>query len=562
MIATYSPEDNKLRLYASTRLDNETYKRLKDAGFKWAPKQAEAAGYACLMVAPTWTPGREDLLLELVDEIGDEDYSATERSADRAERFERYREKRTEEAEDAADTFESGPQAFGHQNAQRAERQAARHDRHRTYAACQWSKAEYWTQRTAGVIAHMLYKADPAVRRSRILRLEAEQRKHLAGVKAAQDRYDAWTKIAAMEGADALLPIDADGYAITEPMNPAQRVAYTLANCGHCLAHLYHPTSEAANDSARKLWGHGFSPYDLLTKTSFINVAFDRMTPKQVADLYVSRIKNPSEQENFIRWTAHFDLRLTYERAMLENEGGSAAEVEMIPGGFIGKMQIQKVNKSATTGRVVSVALWGPTDRSYDKNGKAFGPDNPAPMMLHTINIERMGEHIYTPPTDAQLAAFKDEQAERKAERKASTPAAPSLINPTIEDAKRLQVMLNDIARAKYEAKATKYSAPYEPTPILTMTQAQYSAASKGSYSSFETRTVHNAGGILARRSSNMYSGEGSAYDKALGPAVCKVRVRSSGGWHSPPHIIVITDKPQKPLSNWNPAPVAETVAA
>ena len=51
--ATYSPDDNKIRLYASTRLDAETYARIKAAGFAWAPKQD-------LFVAPMWTPARED----------------------------------------------------------------------------------------------------------------------------------------------------------------------------------------------------------------------------------------------------------------------------------------------------------------------------------------------------------------------------------------------------------------------------------------------------------------------------------------------------------------------
>ena len=60
--ATYSAEDNKLRLYASQRLDSETYARVKAAGFKWAPKQE-------LFVAPMWTPAREDLLIELAGEI-------------------------------------------------------------------------------------------------------------------------------------------------------------------------------------------------------------------------------------------------------------------------------------------------------------------------------------------------------------------------------------------------------------------------------------------------------------------------------------------------------------
>ncbi|TIV75023.1 MAG: DUF3560 domain-containing protein, partial [Mesorhizobium sp.] len=59
--ATYSPEDNKLRLYPSARLDAETYQRVKDAGFVWAPKQE-------LFVAPKWSPAREDLAIELAGE--------------------------------------------------------------------------------------------------------------------------------------------------------------------------------------------------------------------------------------------------------------------------------------------------------------------------------------------------------------------------------------------------------------------------------------------------------------------------------------------------------------
>jgi hypothetical protein len=55
--ATYSPKDNKLRLYSSTRLARELYARVRGAGFIYAPKQE-------LFVAPMWTPEREDLLIE------------------------------------------------------------------------------------------------------------------------------------------------------------------------------------------------------------------------------------------------------------------------------------------------------------------------------------------------------------------------------------------------------------------------------------------------------------------------------------------------------------------
>ncbi len=42
--ATYSPDDNKLRLYASLRLDEETYSLINKAGFRWAPKRKELCG--------------------------------------------------------------------------------------------------------------------------------------------------------------------------------------------------------------------------------------------------------------------------------------------------------------------------------------------------------------------------------------------------------------------------------------------------------------------------------------------------------------------------------------
>jgi len=91
-IATYSPEDNKLRLYSSTRLDRELYARVRGAGFIYAPKQE-------LFVAPMWTPDREDLLIELCGEIDDEDTSLVERAEERADRFVDYKDKRISDAE-------------------------------------------------------------------------------------------------------------------------------------------------------------------------------------------------------------------------------------------------------------------------------------------------------------------------------------------------------------------------------------------------------------------------------------------------------------------------------
>lgn len=92
--ATYSPEDNKLRLYADSRLEAGLYERVKEAGFRWAPKQD-------LFVAPMWTPEREDLLMELCGGIDDEDVALVDRAQERALRFGDYSDSRAEDAQAA-----------------------------------------------------------------------------------------------------------------------------------------------------------------------------------------------------------------------------------------------------------------------------------------------------------------------------------------------------------------------------------------------------------------------------------------------------------------------------
>ena len=330
---TYCPEDDKLRLYVG-RLSRDEYERLRKAGYSSTPKQD------CDFVA-TWTPSREDIAREFLgpgDDIGDEDFGPEERAADRAERFGDYLDKRRDEAGGHADDFDSGPSAFGHQNRQRAERQAARHDRHRGRALSQWSKAEYWQTRTAGVISHALHKSNPGVRRGRILTIEKEQRKTLKSIAESQRRYDAWKAVAGMDGADVLLPLNSDGYAIFAEMNHAQRAAYALANDGRSLFSAWHPTSESANAKNRDIhtsYPVRFSAYDFLTMTEYIGEPFERFTPKQMADLYLSEVSDPSTTNN--RWVDHLAMRLIYGNLMLENEGGKASEVEIEPGGFFGR---------------------------------------------------------------------------------------------------------------------------------------------------------------------------------------------------------------------------------
>ena len=151
--ATYSPEDNKLRIYASQRLDRETYERVKAAGFAWAPKQD-------LFVAPMWTPARADLCIELAGEIEDEGRSIAERAEDRAERFAEYEAKRASESGAAlrhvqkiTDGIPLGqPILIGHHSQRHAERDAKRIEAGMQRAVDLWETAEYWQRRAAGAL--------------------------------------------------------------------------------------------------------------------------------------------------------------------------------------------------------------------------------------------------------------------------------------------------------------------------------------------------------------------------------------------------------------------------
>lgn len=263
-------------------------------------------------------------------------------------------------------------------------------------------------------------------------------------------------------------------------------------------------------------------------------------------------------RQSYARSLEHVTLRLAYENQMLEAQGGRAASVEMEKGGKIGGRVIAKVNKSTKTGRVVSVAVIGPR-----VEGWAYQVSNEpgTEYALYTIETERLPENAYTEPTDeslAILAAFEEQKKQAAAERKAKTPACP-LVNPTDEDAERLQTLLNERAKAIHcESNIRRYGRDYaedfKPSTVCRITQQVYSKVSKGAYARAETRGICK-GGEMEPRESNCYRvGEKEARERR-GPALCQVRsTGSDGSDYGARRVIVLTDKPQKPLpvAVWN----------
>ena len=277
--ATYDPGDDKLRLRASSRLDAETYARVKAAGFGWAPKQD--------LFYAVWSPAREDLLVELAGDIDDEETSLEDRAAQRAERFTTYQGKRGAEAEQArkavasvADGIPLGqPILVGHHSERHARRDADKIESGMRRAVKLWETSQYWQDRAAGAIRHAKYKESPPVRARRIKTLEAAKRSHERDLKSSTAFLALWKKL------------DQDGSikkTSGEPSTFQERAAH-IANLDR---------------SMTGLWSE---------------IESGRMIPAEAQARYSANHERIIA--NAERWISHLDNRLTYERALLASSG-------------------------------------------------------------------------------------------------------------------------------------------------------------------------------------------------------------------------------------------------
>lgn len=324
LTATYSPEDNKLRLYSSARLDSETYSRLKAAGFSWAPRQQ-------LFVAPMWTPQRADLLMELCGEIGDEDKSLSQRAKERAERFDTYSENRAKDAEQARKNVDAivehipfgQPILIGHHSEKRARRDAERIGDGMHRSIKMWDTSKYWTERAAAAIQDAAYKERPDVRARRIKKLESEQRKQERILKHARESLTAWSAESLTHEQALEIVKRADFYL---PRKEGDRPDF----------HQKPDASTALNGDYPSL----YAPRTLEEVVENAKICFARSV------------------EHHEQWHSHFTNRLAYERAMLAADGGIVADKNAPQVGGAckcwasprgGWSLVQKVNKVSVT---------------------------------------------------------------------------------------------------------------------------------------------------------------------------------------------------------------------
>ncbi len=286
--ATYSPEDNKLRLSASSRLDAATYSRVQAAGFRWAPKQE-------IFVAPMWTPERAALCEELAGEIGDEDTSLVERAEIRADRFGDYSEKRAKDSERAreqvnriADGIPMGqPILVGHHSERHARKDVERIENGMRKSIKMWETSKYWTSRAAGALRHAKYKELPAVRARRIKGLLADERKLQKTAKENTAFVAAWRQVDTRD----------KGLAVSN-----------LCYLSQCF-----PLTEYPRDPPASQYEGQMSMWSAMDGGV--------ISWEMAQSLSINRLERSNVSAS--QWLAHIANRLTYERAMLDEQGAT-----------------------------------------------------------------------------------------------------------------------------------------------------------------------------------------------------------------------------------------------
>ncbi len=363
-IATYSPDDNKLRLSASNRLDAATYERVKAVGFKWAPKQD-------IFIAPMWTPEREDLCIELAGEIEDDDRSLIERAEERADRFGDYSEKRGKEAASARAYVQSitehiplgQPILVGHHSERHARKAARRIENGMRRAVQLWETSAYWSQRAARAVEHAKYKERPDVRHRRIKGLEADKRKQEKNIEEAEKALGFWLQCEAQQ-------------------DPAKKMAMALQISG------FFGHAMPRKEGDRTDWNQLPSAYSVLNNSHPALYA-----PRTVEEVIEEAKKQfPASTARFRRWLNHYENRIAYERAMLGEDGVVKGE----------KFDLQ------IGGRVLIGSEWLVVLRINKREGRILSVRTNA-RYVPVRGIEEVQD--YTPPTEEDANKAKEATA-------------------------------------------------------------------------------------------------------------------------------------------------------
>lgn len=479
--ATYSPEDNKLRLYAAVRLDSELFAEVKKHGFRWAPKQD-------LFVAPKWTPAREDFCLQVAGEITAEQSTLLERAEAKADRLETIADNKAKKAsafhaaaDQLSERFAYGqPILVGHHSEKKARKDQERMSNAMDKAVENHKAVGYWNTRAAGTLHHANRKNDMGVIQRRIKTLLKELRDHQRVINHAHRMVTLWETISA------------------KPIIEERNKAITYYS-GAML--------QTGSASPSNTW------HDLdrgnITHDEALKISLD----------FATALVNSEYQS---RWTNHILNRLGYERSALGNVPLFAGNLTAAILQTFARTHGAHKPKAAKTGDVWTIS------------SSVLLPAHIAEGDTATRTADQWCEFMqsvgYTVPTPTP--------------RKAAAYKLPPLINPTLEQAQEIQEMWNKAAFDKY-ARLYPNREHFKMNAAKHVTQAAYSERSKGSYSLYDAIELDVDGNARMRQRGTEFV------------AVCRVRVGHQGGsLYAPRPILVLSDKPTKPLPIELKAPV------
>lgn len=480
--ATYSAEDDKLRIYLGYRLDREEYAKVKAMGFKNAPKQG------CQFAV--WSPAREDFCLEMAGEIEPEGTTLAERAEAKAERLDALSVKRAMQANSfhaaanaISERFAYGqPILVGHHSERSARRDKARMESTMSNAVRCADAVNYWNYRATSVERHANYKNRDDVRARRIKKLLAELRGYQRDLNDANKAISLWEKVAERKGQDNFEDM-VKHYAGFSGMSPYVK--------------------REGEEFSRSMW-------------SMLDAGL--ISSDEVLERSLKHQYSLANSEYKFRWIRHTLNRLAFERGEL----GEVARYEgdLTPVIIQGFLREHGADKPKAT-----------------KTETGFKASSPVEFPLHIgqgCEIELSAEEWRE-----KMQASGYEVVEKKRRKTTSTKAKIPLLNPTKEDAQRLQDLWNmDVVKA---CDGHKYRTPKAAT-IEEITQAIYSANSKTDYDPFETVDIDKNG----RRVDWRWRGG----ERVLtGEPVFRLRV-SSRAYESDKarSVIFLTDKQGKPL--------------
>ena len=214
-----------------------------------------------------------------------------------------------------------------------------------------WAQSKYWQERAAGAIRAAKYKERPDVRARRIKGLEADKRKEEKTKKDAETFLKLWENVH-----DESKLKRKDG----SPSTILERAVY-ISNHDHvskCFTLAEYPRDHHTYEGQMSLYSA---------------LADGIITGEQARDIAV-----PVHQRviaNCARWINHLENRLMYERAMMQESGGTAADRTgpekggackcwASPGYGKGWSYIQKVNKVSVT----VLDNWGNGGGNFTRN--------------------------------------------------------------------------------------------------------------------------------------------------------------------------------------------------